>query len=68
LSGGTWRDGVEKTYAFAVAVALHAAADDGAIDAGRGEGGGAAALVIQNHTYLLCYGPIPKPWPKYRTS
>ena len=50
-----WRngplDGVEETDEFLMAVALHAAADDGAIeDIERGEErGGAVALVVVGH-------------------
>ena len=44
-------DGVEEADEFAVAVALHAAAGDGAVkDAERGQqGGGAVPLVIVGH-------------------
>ena len=43
-------DGIEKAQEFEVAVALHAAADDGAVEhAERGEQGGAVPLVVVRH-------------------
>jgi len=51
VGGDLALDGVEKTDEFEMAVALHAAADDRAVEhAERGEqGGGAVALVIVRH-------------------
>jgi len=50
-SGDLALNGIEKADEFAVAVALHAAADDGAVEhAERGEqGGGAVPLIVVRH-------------------
>ncbi len=44
-------DGIEKADEFVMAVALHAAADDGAVEhaEGREQGGGAVPLVVVRH-------------------
>src|SRR4030095_12811929 len=44
-------DSIEKTDEFDVAVALHAAADDGAVKYAEGgkQGGGAVPLVVMRH-------------------
>src|SRR5499433_2146154 len=56
-------DGIEKADEFEVAVALHAAPDDGAVEhAERGEqGGGAMPLVIVRHG-LAAAGFDRQPW------